>query len=663
MCIFSAHSLIKDPPFSSLDLISCRNVLIYFGAELQKKLVPLFHYALRAGGYLLLGPSESLAASDELFLTVDASTGSSGATRRCSAHPSSSRWRPGAPHGSRCRPRRRRMLPSSPLAFSHGLRAHGARGVRPALRVVNERGDILYLAGRTGRYLQVPRGLADQQHPRHGAGQPAGSSCALRSRAAVQTRQRKVVRDNLPSSVDGRPAAPAADGPPAAGRRARRRASTPSCSRPAESLEDRGRGARTPPRRPSSRSSSSWRTSCGPPARTPGRHGGARVVQRGAQVRQRGAALDQRGAAVGQRGAADLQGGAAVGQRRAASRRCRSSTSLQTATCKSTSPAPRSPPSSSTATCASPASPPRPTSSSASRGRHRPAAPRPGPAFRRGGSAAVDRAVLERISPSSGTSTGRRHLVPGAHPALSHPGRCVARGRGHLRGHHRSSQGRGGRATLPPAARSRPTPSSSGASTAAASRPGTTAPGVCTASTPRRPRGRDARELLHEVFPTPWPEVEATLRSRGQWEGEVEARTKGGLAVTVTATLSFMRRQERPPARPPVGARRHRAQGGRAREGTSDGGTASGGSRQGRTSWRCSRTSCATRSLPSATASTSSSAPRRPSRRGARKDHHRPAGGPADPARRRPAGHDPPEPGQGLSCSSSRWISASSCTR
>ena len=71
MCTFSEHSLIKDPPFSSLDLISCRNVLIYLGAELQKKLVPLFHYALRPGGFLLLGPSENLAANPELFATVD----------------------------------------------------------------------------------------------------------------------------------------------------------------------------------------------------------------------------------------------------------------------------------------------------------------------------------------------------------------------------------------------------------------------------------------------------------------------------------------------------------------------------------------------------------------------------------------------------------------
>jgi two-component system CheB/CheR fusion protein len=71
MCIFSQQSLIRDPPFSLLDLIACRNVLIYLDAELQRRLVPLFHYGLRPGGYLFLGSSEFLAGNPELFETVD----------------------------------------------------------------------------------------------------------------------------------------------------------------------------------------------------------------------------------------------------------------------------------------------------------------------------------------------------------------------------------------------------------------------------------------------------------------------------------------------------------------------------------------------------------------------------------------------------------------
>ncbi|MEO8270918.1 MAG: CheR family methyltransferase, partial [Aureliella sp.] len=70
--LFSCHNLISDPPFARLDLISCRSLLIYLGPHLQKKLVPLFHYALRPDGFLFLGPSESMASHGELFRSIDA---------------------------------------------------------------------------------------------------------------------------------------------------------------------------------------------------------------------------------------------------------------------------------------------------------------------------------------------------------------------------------------------------------------------------------------------------------------------------------------------------------------------------------------------------------------------------------------------------------------
>ena len=69
--IFSEHSVIKDPPFSKLDLISCRNLLIYMTLELQKRLIPLFHYALNPGGILFLGSSESIGEFEYLFDTLN----------------------------------------------------------------------------------------------------------------------------------------------------------------------------------------------------------------------------------------------------------------------------------------------------------------------------------------------------------------------------------------------------------------------------------------------------------------------------------------------------------------------------------------------------------------------------------------------------------------
>jgi len=70
-CTFARQNLIKDPPFSHLDLISCRNVLIYLGPVLQKKIIPIFHFALKPNGFLILGKSEAIGAFQEMFTLVD----------------------------------------------------------------------------------------------------------------------------------------------------------------------------------------------------------------------------------------------------------------------------------------------------------------------------------------------------------------------------------------------------------------------------------------------------------------------------------------------------------------------------------------------------------------------------------------------------------------
>ncbi|MGD0128854.1 MAG: chemotaxis protein CheB [Terriglobia bacterium] len=71
MCIFARHNVLQDPPFSRMDVISCRNLLIYLEAAAQKRVIPTFGYALRTPGYLILGPSENLSGFSELFATVD----------------------------------------------------------------------------------------------------------------------------------------------------------------------------------------------------------------------------------------------------------------------------------------------------------------------------------------------------------------------------------------------------------------------------------------------------------------------------------------------------------------------------------------------------------------------------------------------------------------
>ena len=71
LCVFSRHDLTSDPPFSHLDLVSCRNVLIYMDSSLQRRVLPILHYALQPDGYLFLGPSENVGPFTELFAPLD----------------------------------------------------------------------------------------------------------------------------------------------------------------------------------------------------------------------------------------------------------------------------------------------------------------------------------------------------------------------------------------------------------------------------------------------------------------------------------------------------------------------------------------------------------------------------------------------------------------
>src|SRR5690606_27959871 len=71
LCVFVRHDLAKDPPFSRLDLVSCRNVLIYFNQALQKRVISTFHYALHQGKYLLLGRTENISGFNQLFAPLD----------------------------------------------------------------------------------------------------------------------------------------------------------------------------------------------------------------------------------------------------------------------------------------------------------------------------------------------------------------------------------------------------------------------------------------------------------------------------------------------------------------------------------------------------------------------------------------------------------------
>ena len=163
LLVFSEQDLIKDPPFSRLALISCRNLLIYLGAELQKKLIPLFHYALNPGGNLFLGTSESVGEFGALFAAVDRSAkvyerkgGASGLLRsRLSGfHPPMTALDASLPRTA-AKTAFPVKLPLRELTEQALLRQVAQVGA-----LVNSRGEILYLHGRTGLYLELPPGQA-----------------------------------------------------------------------------------------------------------------------------------------------------------------------------------------------------------------------------------------------------------------------------------------------------------------------------------------------------------------------------------------------------------------------------------------------------------------------------------------------------------------------
>jgi two-component system CheB/CheR fusion protein len=159
MCIFSQHNIIKDAPFSRLDLVSCRNLLIYLSAELQNRVIPLFHFALRPGGFLFLGNSENVTRHAKLFAPLDR------------------RFRIFRQQESLVR-----VLPDFPLTATADRRPLTEQGVRssapagmvalgkqaerimeryaPAYMIIDENHDILHFSGRTGRYIDPPTGVA-----------------------------------------------------------------------------------------------------------------------------------------------------------------------------------------------------------------------------------------------------------------------------------------------------------------------------------------------------------------------------------------------------------------------------------------------------------------------------------------------------------------------
>ncbi len=162
MVIFAEQNLASDPPFSRLDLVSCRNVLIYMGRELQKRVLPIFHYALNPGGWLFLGSSESIGEYLDLFDAVDRKwklfRSTTGVTRLKDSRIEFFRASALPPMVTEATVKSGAGAPD----FKLDLRAVAEQAIlsefSPTSIVVNEKGDVLYIHGRTGRFLEAAPG-------------------------------------------------------------------------------------------------------------------------------------------------------------------------------------------------------------------------------------------------------------------------------------------------------------------------------------------------------------------------------------------------------------------------------------------------------------------------------------------------------------------------
>jgi two-component system CheB/CheR fusion protein len=162
MIVFAQHNFIKDAPFTRLDLLCCRNVMIYLTSELQKKIIPVFHYSINPQGILFMGPAETIGGFTSMFTAIDP------------------KWKlferkeGGFNTGKMIDfPFNVSRLSNNVLKNNDSEKLTGKRAMAdtfnkillenftPASVLVNEKGDILYINGKTGRYLELPTGAAE----------------------------------------------------------------------------------------------------------------------------------------------------------------------------------------------------------------------------------------------------------------------------------------------------------------------------------------------------------------------------------------------------------------------------------------------------------------------------------------------------------------------
>ena len=317
LCVFARQNVTVDPPFSRVDLVTCRNVLIYMSPPLQERLLPVFHFALNPGGFLVLGLAETVGSFGDLFELANRAAqdlpqeGHRRAGRSSRSWPTSG-WPARRRSGPASSVSRRATSSAKPIAWSLGRYA-------PPSVLVNHDFEVQQFRGRTSPFLETP------------SGQPTTNILRM-AKEGLFMELRSALTEAKATNGPGRARGPAR----------RRTAATTSNSRcascrsasptspdvlPARAVRIEGlagvvgrRASRYDEgRRQHADRDAAWLrqelASTQAVSAVDRRRAGGR--EPGAARRARGGAVEQRGAAEHQRRARDHQGGAAVGQRRA----------------------------------------------------------------------------------------------------------------------------------------------------------------------------------------------------------------------------------------------------------------------------------------------------------------------------------------------------------
>jgi len=178
MCIFAKQNLVKDPPFSNLDLVSCRNLLIYLGPVLQRRVIPTLHYSLKPSGYLVLGEAESLGGFADHFALVDKKDKiyqKRKTTARLATYFASTDYSPRRIENAKTG----RHLPA-PFTVENEVEQLLINRFVPASIVVNDQMEIVQFQGKTGAYLEPASG-----HPTFSLSKMAREGLLVDLRAAL----------------------------------------------------------------------------------------------------------------------------------------------------------------------------------------------------------------------------------------------------------------------------------------------------------------------------------------------------------------------------------------------------------------------------------------------------------------------------------------------